>query len=202
MDAQSSMTYLVVGGLWPWLIYALVTGYVLGALPLGRMIRSSAGIAEGEAFSSLTNPSGLVAFLADAAKGMIAVLIAGHLYGTAPAFLAALGVVLGAAFPIITFFKRGEPLAAFFGAALALAPEAGIVFAICWAALSIAGAGTVGAALAVVGPPVSVALASYTTSIAIDPALPLTLALMALIVLLSYARALWRLGRGRKSVTA
>jgi len=122
---------------------ALAGGFGLGSVPFGLILARLAGAGDIRAIGSgnigatnvlRTGRRGLAAatLLLDAGKGALAVLLARTLGGEAAALAAAAGAVLGHVFPPWLGFRGGKGVATLWGAALGLAPPAGLGFALAW----------------------------------------------------------------------
>jgi len=120
-----------MNGLWPWLLAAFALGYALGSIPFGLLLIRAAGLGDirkiGSGNIGATNVlraggKGLAAatLLLDAAKGLVAVLVARQ-FGLETAVAAAAGAVLGHMFPVWLGFKGGKGGATTLGAFLGLA---------------------------------------------------------------------------------
>jgi glycerol-3-phosphate acyltransferase PlsY len=116
---------------------ALVSAYVLGAIPFGYLlVRFTTGTdvrASGSGNIGATNvlrttgrAAGVATLVLDIAKGFVAVWIAGRLTGHDPLWtsLAALAVMAGHAYPVFLGFKGGKAMASCVGAFLCLTPVA------------------------------------------------------------------------------
>jgi acyl phosphate:glycerol-3-phosphate acyltransferase len=120
---------------------ALALGYLLGSIPFGLIVTKQAGTQDIRSIGSgsigatnvlRTGRKGLAAItlLGDALKGTAAVLIAGWIWGGQAAMIAGFGAFLGHIFPIWLRFKGGKGFATFLG----------VLLAIWWPGLVIAGA--------------------------------------------------------------
>lgn len=143
MSPLSSFITLMAGGLWPWLVYALVLGYLLGSIPFGLILTRLAGLGDVRQIGSgnigatnvlRTGNKKLAAatLLLDGLKGTAAVLIADHYWGLAPAMLAGFGAFLGHLFPVWLGFRGGKGVATYIGVLLALVWQSAALFAIVW----------------------------------------------------------------------
>src|SRR5258706_15599154 len=111
----------------PYIIATLVCSYLLGSIPFGLLFGWLAGAGDirksGSGNIGATNVlrtgkrwAALATLLADAAKGYIAVRVAGDYFGIQLfPVLAGLGVVLGHMFPVWLGFKGGKGVATFIG---------------------------------------------------------------------------------------
>ncbi|APH72208.1 glycerol-3-phosphate 1-O-acyltransferase PlsY [Aquibium oceanicum] len=130
----------------PYLLAALVFGYLLGSIPFGLLITRAAGLGDvrkiGSGNIGATNvlrtgnkKLAALTLLLDALKGTAAVLIAG-LYGPDQAFVAGLGAFLGHLFPVWLGFRGGKGVATYLGVLIAVAWEGALVFAVAWLAVA------------------------------------------------------------------
>jgi glycerol-3-phosphate acyltransferase PlsY len=126
----------------PYLIAALVGGYLLGSVPFGLLVTRLAGLGDLRRMGSgnigttnvlRTGRKDLAAatLLLDAGKGAAAVLLAG-LFGPDTALMAALGAVLGHLFPVWLRFRGGKGVATTLGVLLALAWPVGLAACATW----------------------------------------------------------------------
>jgi acyl phosphate:glycerol-3-phosphate acyltransferase len=108
----------------------LVLGYLLGSIPFGLLLTRAAGLGDIRAIGSgnigatnvlRTGRKGLAAatLLLDAAKALVAVLLAGY-FGADAALVAGAGAVLGHMFPVWLGFKGGKGGATVLGTFLGL----------------------------------------------------------------------------------
>ncbi len=143
MDALSSFIVLMVGNLWPYLIYGLIIGYLFGSIPFGLVLSQAAGLGDIRNIGSgnigatnvlRTGNKGLAAatLLLDGLKATAAVLLVDHWYGQTPAHMAALGAFLGHVYPVWLHFKGGKGVAAFVGGLFGLCWQAGLAFCAIW----------------------------------------------------------------------
>jgi acyl phosphate:glycerol-3-phosphate acyltransferase len=124
------------------LLAALVGGYLLGSIPFGLLLTRSAGLGDIRTIGSgnigatnvlRTGRKELAAatLLLDAAKGAIAVLLAG--WGGREAMLVAgLGAVLGHLFPVWLRFRGGKGMATALGVMIASAWPVGVLACVVW----------------------------------------------------------------------
>lgn len=130
----------------PYLLAALVFGYLLGSIPFGLIITRVAGLGDVRKIGSgnigatnvlRTGNKALAALtlMLDALKGTAAVLIAG-MYGMEAALAAGLGAFLGHLFPVWLRFKGGKGVATYLGVLIALAWQGALVFAAAWLAVA------------------------------------------------------------------
>ena len=134
---------------WPYLVAALVGGYLLGSLPFGLILTRMAGLGDVRQIGSgnigatnvlRTGNKGLAAatLLLDGGKGAAAVLIAQN-WGPDMALTAAFGSVVGHLFPVWLGFKGGKGVATTLGVFLALSfPLGAICCALCFRISSLA----------------------------------------------------------------
>ncbi len=145
---------------WPYLLGAFVCGYILGAIPFGKIFTRWAGLGDireiGSGNIGATNVLrtgnkgiALLTLVFDAGKGAFAAFIAsGILFqwlglpiywgGELMMAAAALGAFVGHIFPAGLGFKGGKGIATFFGTVLALHWQTGLVAAAMWIAVAIA----------------------------------------------------------------
>lgn len=116
---------------WPNTAYALILGYLLGSIPFGLIFTRMSGAGDirqvGSGATGATNVlrtgkygAAAATLIFDAAKGVAAVLIAGHLWGETAAAVAAVGAILGHLFPVWLGFKGGKGVATSLGVLLTL----------------------------------------------------------------------------------
>ena len=127
---------------WPYLLAALVGGYLLGSIPFGLLLTRMAGLGDVRSIGSgnigATNvlrtgnrPLAAATLIGDAGKGAVAVLIA-KMYGPDMALVAAFGAVVGHLFPVWLGFKGGKGVATTLGVFLALSPALGSLCCLAW----------------------------------------------------------------------
>lgn len=125
----------------------LALGYALGSVPFGLLLTRLAGLGDIRAIGSgnigatnvlRTGNKGLAALtlLLDAAKGAVAVGIAGKLFGAEAGLLAALGAILGHCFPVWLGFRGGKGVATYLGCLAAVEWRAALAFAAIWLAVA------------------------------------------------------------------
>ena len=130
----------------PYLLAALLGGYLLGSIPFGLILTRLAGMGDIRAIGSgnigATNVLrtgnkmlALLTLLLDGGKGALAVLIA-QIYGADVTVCAAAGAFFGHLFPVWLRFKGGKGVATFLGIALALNPLAGMAICATWLAVA------------------------------------------------------------------
>ncbi len=130
----------------PYLLAALLGGYLLGSIPFGLILTRLAGMGDIRAIGSgnigATNVLrtgnrflALLTLLLDGAKGAVAVLIAQN-YGADVTVCAAAGAFFGHLFPVWLRFRGGKGVATFLGIALALNLAVGALACATWAAVA------------------------------------------------------------------
>jgi glycerol-3-phosphate acyltransferase PlsY len=130
----------------PGLAVALALGYLAGSIPSGLLLTRYAGLGDirsvGSGNIGATNVLrtghrglALATFLADAAKGAVAVLI-GFLVSQDIARAAGLGAVIGHIFPVWLRFSGGKGVATYLGVLIALYWPVGLAFAVVWATVA------------------------------------------------------------------
>jgi len=138
----------MIGGFWPWLIEAGVLGYLLGSIPFGLLLTWAAGLGDVRAIGSgnigatnvlRTGSKKLAAatLLLDGLKGTVAVLLARHFWGEAPAVLAGLFAFLGHIYPVWLRFKGGKGVATYIGVLAGLHWPAALTFCAIWLAVAL-----------------------------------------------------------------
>lgn len=126
----------------PYLLGALIGGYLLGSIPFGLVLCYAAGYGDirkiGSRSIGATNvlrtgnrPLALATLVLDSGKGAAAVLIAA-LYGPHTMILAGAGAVVGHLFPVWLRFKGGKGVATTLGTLLAVAPSVGALACLTW----------------------------------------------------------------------
>jgi glycerol-3-phosphate acyltransferase PlsY len=141
----------LLGILIAYLLGSIPFGYILTRLATGRDVRAhgSGNIGATNVVRAAGRRLGLATLLLDAAKGYLAVWIAGRLTDGSPGWMAdaALAAVAGHAFPLFLKFQGGKTVATFAGAFLYLMPlpllATVIVFVITVAATRYVSAGSV-----------------------------------------------------------
>jgi glycerol-3-phosphate acyltransferase PlsY len=127
----------------PYLLAALVAGYLLGSIPFGLVLTRLAGLGDIRRMGSgnigatnvlRTGNKALAAttLLLDAGKGAAAALIALHFYGYDMAVTAAFGAFLGHLFPVWLKFRGGKGVATALGVLLALGWPVGLIACAVW----------------------------------------------------------------------
>ncbi len=125
---------------------ALIGGYLAGSIPFGLLLTRAAGLGDIRSIGSgnigatnvlRTGNKGiaLATLVLDAAKAMVALLLAWHLTGSQGiGFVAGAGAFLGHCFPVWLRFKGGKGVATFFGTLLVGLWPAGVLAAVTWLA--------------------------------------------------------------------
>ncbi len=132
----------------PFVLGALVLGYLFGSIPFGLIFTRMAGLGDIRKVGSgnigatnvlRTGRKGLAAatLVADALKGTIPVLIAWR-WGVEAASVAAMGAFLGHLFPVWLGFRGGKGVATLIGVLIGLKPLAALAFAAVWLAVAFA----------------------------------------------------------------
>jgi acyl phosphate:glycerol-3-phosphate acyltransferase len=128
---------------WPYLLVALAFGYALGSIPFGLLLTRAAGLGDirkvGSGNIGATNvlrtgnkKLAAATLLLDAAKGLVAVLIAAQVAGPDAAIAAALGAFLGHLFPVWLGFKGGKGMATALGVLWGLSWALGAIACLVW----------------------------------------------------------------------
>lgn len=131
------------------LLVAGIFGYLLGSVPFGLILTRFAGLGDIRTIGSrnigATNvlrtgrrDLAFFTFLLDAAKGTVAVILAGYWWDGMLAGAAGIGVFLGHIFPLWIGFRGGKGVATYLGVALGLFWPAGAIFAAVWLGVAIA----------------------------------------------------------------
>lgn len=124
-----------------------VGGYLVGSVPFGLILTRAAGLGDVRQIGSgnigatnvlRTGRRDLAAatLVADAAKGAVAVLVAGWLVSPAAAAIAGAAAFLGHLFPVWLRFRGGKGVAIFFGVLLTAAWPAGLAAGVTWLVLA------------------------------------------------------------------
>jgi glycerol-3-phosphate acyltransferase PlsY len=118
-------------------LIALLGGYLVGSVPLSAMVGHAAGVdvvREGEANPGSANvwklagPGwGLLALAGDLAKGVLPVALGSVTVSWSIGWVAGLGALLGASWPLLGRLRGGRGVAVLAGAAVALSPAAGMI---------------------------------------------------------------------------
>lgn len=126
----------------PFLLGALLGGYLLGSIPFGLLLARLGGLGDirkvGSGNIGTTNvlragrkDLAAATLLLDGGKGAAAVLLAG-LWGPDAQLVAAFGAVLGHLFPLWLRFKGGKGVATALGVLLAIAWQVGLAACATW----------------------------------------------------------------------
>ena len=129
----------------PFLVIALLVGYLFGSIPFGVVLTRLAGTQDLRSIGSgsigatnvlRTGNKGLAAgtLIGDALKGTLAVVICGYYGGPNAAMLAAFGAFLGHLYPVWLKFKGGKGVATYIGVLIGLFWPAAVVFCVMWLA--------------------------------------------------------------------
>lgn len=132
------------------LLLTALLAYLLGSIPFGVVITRTLGLGDLRKIGSgnigatnvlRTGNKGAAAatLLLDAAKGGVAVLIAGAMVGPDAAQVAGLAAFLGHLYPVWLGFRGGKGVATFLGTLLALAWPAGLAACATWLATAAIG---------------------------------------------------------------
>lgn len=118
-------------------IYLLVLGYLMGSIPIGKIIGSSYGVdiqKRGSGNIGFANVrrvlgwrAGLITLAADVTKGFLPTLLASYFVDGALIFFVGLAAILGHIFPVWLKFRGGKGIATGLGVVLVINPIAGIV---------------------------------------------------------------------------
>lgn len=150
------------------LLFALLTGYVLGSIPFGLVLTRLAGKGDvrevGSGNIGATNvlrAGGRVLAAAtlvlDALKATAAVVIARSLWPGSEAYAAA-GALVGHLYPIWLKFRGGKGVATYLGLLIPLLWPAALIYAVVWiAALFLVRISSVAGMLAVISAPIAAA---------------------------------------------
>lgn len=141
----------------PYLLAALISGYLLGSIPFGLILTRLAGLGDIRAIGSgnigATNVLrtgnkllALLTLLLDGGKGAVAVLVAQR-YGADVTVCAAAGAFFGHLFPVWLRFRGGKGVATFLGIVLALNWMVGVLSCAIWVAAAAVGRYSSAAAL-------------------------------------------------------
>jgi acyl phosphate:glycerol-3-phosphate acyltransferase len=127
--------------------FCFILGYFLGSIPFGLLLTRAAGLGDIRQIGSgnigatnvlRTGNKGLAAatLLLDAAKGAVAVLLAGWFAGRDGAMWAGIGAVLGHAFPVWLGFRGGKAVATSYAVLIAAAWPVGLCAGAIWLAVA------------------------------------------------------------------
>ncbi|MDV6226707.1 glycerol-3-phosphate 1-O-acyltransferase PlsY [Nitratireductor aquimarinus] len=187
----------------PYLIAALVFGYLLGSIPFGLIITRLAGKGDVRKIGSgnigatnvlRTGSKKLAALtlLGDALKGTVAVLLAGF-YGPDQAVAAGLGAFLGHLFPVWLGFRGGKGVATYLGVLVAIAWPGALIFAVVWLSVAfLTRYSSLSALVAAVAVPIGLYLLGYVQAAEL-------FVLMSLIVFIKHRANIARLLSGTET---
>lgn len=187
----------------PYLIAALVFGYLLGSIPFGLIITRLAGkgdvrnIGSGNIGATNVLRTGskklaALTLLGDALKGTVAVLLAG-LYGPDQAVAAGLGAFLGHLFPVWLGFRGGKGVATYLGVLVAIAWPGALIFAAVWLSVAfLTRYSSLSALVAAVAVPIGLYLLGYVQAAEL-------FVLMSLIVFIKHRANIARLLSGTET---
>ena len=127
---------------WPYILSALVVGYLLGSIPFGLLLTRMAGsddirrIGSGNIGATnvlRTGNRGLAALtlVLDGGKGALVVILGGQ-FGPDIAIVAGAGSFIGHVWPVWLMFRGGKGVATALGILLALSPIAGVLTCLVW----------------------------------------------------------------------
>lgn len=188
---------------WPYLVAALLSGYLPGSVPFGLVLTRLAGLGDlrgiGSGNIGATNvlrtgrkDLAAAALVLDGGKGAAAVLI-GWVWGPDTALMAGLGAMLGHLFPVWLRFKGGKGIATAFGVLLAIAWPVGLACGLIW--LIVAFAFRISSLAAVLTALAAPPLAWFLTA---DPQIVRFTAILAVLVLYKHASNMRRLLKGEE----
>ena len=187
----------------PYLLAALVFGYLLGSIPFGLLLTRAAGLGDvrkiGSGNIGATNvlrtgnkKLAALTLLLDALKGTAAVLLAGQ-FGPDQALVAGLGAFLGHLFPVWLGFKGGKGVATYLGVLIAVAWQGALVFAVAWLVVAfVTRYSSLAALVAAVAVPVALYLLGFVQAAEL-------FVLMSLIVFVKHRANIGRLLSGTES---
>lgn len=120
---------------------ALVLGYLAGSTPVDRVVARAAGVVmppeggtrrERVEVAALAGPGwGVLALTGDLARGVLPVAIGSVTWSWGAGWLAAVGAVLGACWPMLGRWAGGTGVIVLAGALFALEPPAGVIATLC-----------------------------------------------------------------------
>lgn len=135
------------------ILISLLVGYLFGSIPFGLLLTRAVGIdirSVGSGNIGATNVLrtgkrwlALATLLLDAGKGIVAVLLAGRLLGTADPsdivpFAAGIGAFIGHVFPVWLRFNGGKGVATYIGILFAWHWSVGLAFCGTWLIIAFA----------------------------------------------------------------
>lgn len=124
-------------------LYAIIGGYLFGAIPFGLLIARASGqgdirnIGSGNIGATNVLRTGrkdlaLLTLILDAGKAGFAALIFNHFFGSPIGLYAAAAALIGHCFPVWLGFKGGKGVATFFGGLFAAAWPLGLIAGAIW----------------------------------------------------------------------
>jgi glycerol-3-phosphate acyltransferase PlsY len=155
------------------LIFAFVTGYLLGSIPFGLLLTrlavkgdvtkvGSGNIGATQVMRAAGRGVAAATLVLDAIKATAAVLIARELWPGSESFAAA-GALIGHLYPVWLKFRGGKGVATYLGTLIALLWPAAVVYALVWiAALAIIRISSVAGMLAAISAPIAAAVFGQT----------------------------------------
>lgn len=131
------------GQAWPWLLGALLTGYLIGSVPYGVIVArlfklgdlrkvGSGNIGATNVLRTGNKSAAALTLLFDMGKGWVAVLLLTSELGDLPGELAGFGAFLGHCFPVWLKFRGGKGVATFLGILLGFSFFAGLACCATW----------------------------------------------------------------------
>ena len=189
---------------WPWLLAALLGGYLIGSIPGGVLMTRMMGLGDlrkvGSGNIGATNvlrtgrkDIALITLLLDAGKAGVAALIFNHFFGAPIGLFAGAAALIGHCFPIWLKFKGGKGVATFFGGLLATAWPIGLIAGAIWLACAFITRISSLSALAAAGSAPLIAMLMGYTSVA------MMAAVMAVIIYIRHAENITRILNGTES---
>jgi glycerol-3-phosphate acyltransferase PlsY len=186
------------------LIYAVIIGYLCGAVPFGLFLTRAAGLGDirniGSGNIGATNVLrtgnrwlAAATLVLDASKAALPVLIARYYWGEQAAMLAAIGAFLGHCFPVWLGFKGGKGVAVMIGSLLALSWPVGLIFCAVWLVIAFAQKMSSLAALT------AAATSPVFAYVVVGEWLAATAAVMALLLFVQHRENIMRLMRGTEA---
>lgn len=125
-----------------WLLLAVIASYLIGSIPVGYLIARQKGVdirQHGSGNIGATNVwrtlgplPGTIAFLGDAGKGFVAVLLGRYTGVDGADLLAGMAALAGHSWPVYLKFKGGKIIATGAGVMLALSPVSLLVAFLVW----------------------------------------------------------------------
>lgn len=183
----------------------VVASFFLGAIPFGLVVsklffrrdiraEGSGNIGAANALRTLGKGGAVAVLVLDGLKGAIPVFAGRAIDGTTLAAIAAFAAILGHCFSPFLNFKGGKGVATAFGAAIAFAWQAGLIFALIWLGLVLAtGFSSAGSMLA------SIAMAPALWWLA-GPAAGIYGLVSAIVIVVMHRANIARLRAGTESV--